>query len=119
MTTVVAEPGICSEQTTIVVDKTNKRKVKVTIGSGCEMVIKLVELLTEVNQWDTVRQHLDFQVLKTVSRFQVHATYPIPTTIRKITKVEGSLVLPRDVLPRLEVVKLQLSPIGMYPEESR
>jgi len=102
VTKVVVEPGICSEQTTIVVDKANKRKVKTTFGSGCETVIKLGEPLTEVNQWDTVRQHLDFQVLKAASRCQVHVTYPVPTAIRKVIKVEGSLVLPRDVLPKFE-----------------
>ena len=101
------------------VGKTNKRKVKTIFGSGYETVIKLGELLTEVDQGDTVRQHLDFQVLKTVSRYQVHVTRPIPMFILKAIKVKGSLILPRDVLPRLEFVKLQLSPIGMYPEESR
>ena len=101
------------------VGKTNKRKVKITIGSGYETVIKLDELLTEVGQWDTVRQHLDCQVLKAASRCQVHVTCPIPMVFLKAIKVKGSLVLPRDILPQLEFVKLQLSPIGMYPEESR
>jgi len=115
VTTVVAEPGICSEQTTIVVDKANKRKVKVTIGSSCETVVKLGELLAEVGQWGIVRQHLDCQVLKAASRCQVHVTCPIPMVFLKAIKVKGSLVLPRDALPRLEFVKFQLSPIGMYP----
>jgi hypothetical protein len=85
-----------------VVGKTNKRKVKTTFGSGYETVIKLSEPLTEVNQWDTVRQHLDFQVLKTVSRFQVHVTYPFTTVVRKVIEVEGNHILPLDVLRRFE-----------------
>jgi len=119
VTTVVVEPSICSEQITIVVGKTNKHKVQTTFGSRYETVIKLSEPLTEVNQCDTVRQHSAFQVLQTVSRFQVHIAYSVAAAIRKVVKVEDNYIMPTDVIPPLEFVKLQLSPIGMHPEESR
>ena len=37
----------------------------------------------------------------------------------KVVNVEDNHIVPKDVLPPLEFVKLQLSPIGMHPEESR
>lgn len=106
MVKVVVEPDICSEQTIIAVDKANKRKVKVTIGSGCETVIKLGKPLTEVDQWGAVRQHSDCQVLEAASRCQVHVTCSFTTAIIKAIKVEGNHILPLDVLPRFELVKL-------------
>jgi len=119
VTTVVVEPSICSEQITIVVGKTNKHKIQTTFGSRYETVIKLSEPLAEVNQCDTVIQHLDCQVLKLASRWHIHVTCLVPTAIRKLVKVEDNRIVPRDFIPRLEFVKLQLSPIGMHPEESR
>ena len=65
--------------------------------------------MTELNQWDTVKQHLGSQVRKTASRRHIYVTYPVPTTIRKVVKVEDNHIVPKDALPRLEFVKPQPS----------
>ena len=98
MTKVVVDPGICGLQTTVEVDKVSKRKVKVIIASDCEIVTQLGNSLTEVDQWEAIKQYGDCQVLKAASKCHMHVTCPVPVAVLKAIEVEAGLALPRDVL---------------------
>lgn len=105
MTKVIVDPGICGLQTTIEVEKVGRRKIKVIIVSDCEIVAKLGESLTEVDQWDVIKQYVDCQVLKAASRCQLHVTCPVPIAVLKAIEVEAGLALPCNVLVRFEDIE--------------
>jgi uncharacterized protein YaiI (UPF0178 family) len=105
MTKVVVDPGICGMQTTIEVDKVAKRKVKVVITSDCEMVTKLGKLLAEVDQWDVIKQYVDYGIYKAASRCDLHVTCPVPIAVLKAIEVEAGFALPRDVVIRFETTE--------------
>jgi len=102
MTKVVINPGICGFITSVEVDKVAKRKVKVVITSPCEKVTKLGESLTEIDQWEILKKHVDCDIYKSASRRQLHVTCPVPLAILKAIEVEAGLALPRDVTIRFE-----------------
>ncbi|MDD5093340.1 MAG: hypothetical protein PHV74_03035 [Dehalococcoidia bacterium] len=100
MTKVVVNPGICGFLTSIEVEKTAGRKVRVRILSDCETVTKLGESLTEVDQRDVIKQHANIN--RTAWKFPLHPSCPVPVAIIKAVEVEGGLALPRDVVIHFE-----------------
>lgn len=102
MTRVVVNPGICGFITIIEVDKVAKRRVRVVITSDCEMVTKLGESLTELDQWEASKPRADCDVHRQASRHTLHSACPIPIGILKAIEVEAGLALPRDVVIRFE-----------------
>ena len=102
MTKVVVEAGICGFTTTVEVSKLARRKVKVVITSPCEKITKLGGSLTEVDQWEIFKKHLDCDIYLTAARCQLHVTCPVPIAVLKAIEVETELALPRDVVIRFE-----------------
>ena len=102
MTRVIVNPGICGFSTTIEVEKVDRRKVKVVITSDCETVTNLGELLTELDQWEVMKQQVDCDIYKTASSCQLHTSCPVPVGILKAIEVEAGLALPRDIAIHFE-----------------
>lgn len=98
MTKVIVNPGICLLVSTIEVQKTDKRKLKVLVTSECKMATKLGESLAEVGQWDVIKRHVDSKVYQAASECRLHPACPIPVAIIKAVEVETGLALPRDVV---------------------
>jgi len=106
MTRVTVDPGICDFTTTIEVNKSTKRKVKVLINSQCEWVTELGESLTEIDQWDVIKQYIDCEIYKVASKCHLHVTCPVPMAVLKAIEVEAGLALPRDVVIRFETTNM-------------
>jgi len=102
MTKVVIEAGICGFITSVEVSKLAKRKVKVVITSPCEKITRLGESLTEIDQWEIFKKHVDCDIYKAAGRCQLHVTCPVPIAVLKAIEVETELALPRDVIIRFE-----------------
>jgi hypothetical protein len=104
MTRVVVDPGICGKIATAEVIKVGKRRVRVEITSDCEMVVKMGESLTELDQRDTLKPHVHSEIYKCASDCHIHASCPVPMAILKAIEVEAGLALPRPVLVHFETV---------------
>ena len=102
MTRVTVDPGICGFITSVEVGKFTKRKVKVVITSPCEKITRLGESLTEIDQWEILKKHVDCSIYKSASRRQLHVTCPVPLAVLKAIEVEAGLALPHDVVIRFE-----------------
>lgn len=102
MTKVVVEAGICGFTTTVEVSKLARRKVKVVITSPCEKITKLGGSLTEIDQWEIFKKHVDCDIYQSAARCQLHVTCPVPVAVLKAIEVETGLALPHDFSIRFE-----------------
>ncbi|MCK4696698.1 MAG: hypothetical protein KAT53_00175 [Dehalococcoidia bacterium] len=98
MTRVIVKSGICGFISTIEVDKVADESFKVVITSGCEMVTELGESLTEIDEGEVLKRHIDTEVYKSASRCKLHTTCPVPMAVLKAIEAEAELALPRDVV---------------------
>lgn len=105
MTKVTVDPGICGFITTIEAFKVAKRRVNILITSDCEAVTRLGESLTEIDQLEIFKKHLDSEIYKGASRCQLHGACPVPAAILKAIEVEAELALPRDAAIRFETAE--------------
>ena len=98
MTRVIVKSGICGFISTIEVEKVDDESMKVVITSGCGMVTELGESLTEVDEGEIFKRHIDTEVYKSASRCQLHVACPVPMAVLKAIEVEAELAIPRDVV---------------------
>ncbi len=105
MTRTVVNPGICGRTVTVEVATVGKRRVKVDIISDCEVVTKMGESLSELDQWDALKPLLHSEVYKSASGCCLHASCPVPMAILKAVEIEAGLALPRPVLVRFETTE--------------
>jgi len=105
MTKVTVDPGICRFITTIEAIKVAKRRVNILITSDCEAVTNLGGSLTEIDQLEIFKKHLDSEIYKGASRCQLHVACPVPSGILKAIEVEAELALPRDANIRFDTAE--------------
>lgn len=102
MTKVRLNPGPCGFKTAIEVAKTAKRKVKVTITSGCEIITNLGQSLTVVGHSDSLQPRESSDLHAQATKHGLHTACPVPIAILKAIEVEAGLAVPRDVSIRFE-----------------
>ena len=98
MTRVIVKSGICGFISTIDVERAADESIKVVITSGCEMVTELGKSLTEIEEREIHKNHIDSEIYKCASRCKLHVTCPVPMAVLKAIEVEAELALPRDVV---------------------
>ena len=98
MTRVIVKSGVCGFTATIDAEKVADERVKVVITSDCGMVTELGESLTEIDQSEIFKKHIDSKIYKTASRCSLHVACPVPMAVLKAIEAEAELALPRDVV---------------------
>ncbi len=96
MTKVTIRPGICGLNTVVIAEK-EKKKVRLTIVTDCDMVRAMAEELKELDIMATFTGFLTNPVYRAASKHLRHVTCPVPCGILKALEVEAGLALPRDV----------------------
>ncbi len=104
MTRVIVKSGICGFISTVEVDRVDDESFKVVITSGCEMVTELGESLTEIDEGEVLKRHVDTEVYKAASRCKLHTTCPVPMAVLKAIEAEAELALPRDVVVIFDIM---------------
>lgn len=97
MTTVRIKAGICGFTTVVIAERQKDKKIKITVTSECEMVMKLAEEIQELHLMTVFSRILDNPVYQAASRHLRHVTCPVPCGILKAVEVEAGLAIARDV----------------------
>ncbi len=96
MTKVTIKAGICGFNTVVIAEK-EKKKVRLTIITECEMVRAMAEELKELDIMTAFTGFLNNPVYRAASKHLRHVTCPVPSGILKALEVEAGLALPMDV----------------------
>ncbi len=96
MTKVRIDSGICRFTATVTAERQDKKKVRITIESDCEMVQKLAMELPVLDMMSAFTAHLNNPVYRAASRHIRHVACPIPAGILKALEVELGLCIPKD-----------------------
>ena len=95
--TLVVDPGVCGMNTTIKVNKIDGKRFRVDVTTNCEIIVRMGELVEEVDLNDVLMPQINSKVYKCASECGVHTACPIPMAILKAIEVEAGLALPRSV----------------------
>lgn len=96
MTKVLIKSGICGFTATVTAEKVDKKKVRITIDSDCEMVQKLSAELPVLDMMSAFTAHLNNPVYRSASKHIKHIACPVPSGIIKALEVELGLCIPKD-----------------------
>jgi len=96
MTKVRINSGICGFTATVTAEKVDKKKVRITIESDCEMVQKLAAELPVLDMMSAFTAHLNNPVYRAASKHIRHVACPVPAGILKALEAELGLSIPRD-----------------------
>lgn len=96
-TKVIINPGACGFTATVVIKKKTGDTFSVSIVSGCEMVSKLGQEMTELAMTDVFKRFIDNPVYRKGSVCLRHVACPVLSGILKALEVEAGLNVPRDV----------------------
>jgi hypothetical protein len=96
MTKVIVKSGICGFSTVITAEKEGKKKVRITLESGCEMVAKMAEEVAVLDMMAAFTGYLNNPVYKSAAKHLKHVACPVPSGILKALEVELGLCLPKD-----------------------
>jgi len=93
----VVSAGVCGFTTTVKAEKTNRKKVKVTLDTECEMVSNMGKDLETLDMMAVFTGFLDNPVYRAAAKHLKHVSCPVPSAVLKAVEVELELALPRDV----------------------
>jgi hypothetical protein len=96
LTKVRIRPGICGFNTVVIAER-EKKKVRLTIVTDCDMVRAMAEELNELDMVVSFTGFINNPVYRAASKHLRHVTCPVPCGILKALEVEAGLALPRDV----------------------
>jgi hypothetical protein len=96
MTKVRINSGVCGFTATVTAEKVDKRKVRITIESDCEMVQNLASELPVLDMMSAFTPHLNNPVYRAASKHIKHIACPVPAGIIKALEVEMGLAVPKD-----------------------
>ncbi|MBI5099376.1 MAG: hypothetical protein HZB30_09085 [Nitrospirae bacterium] len=105
MTKVIVNSGICGFSVTIAAEKETGRKIRLSFDTECEMVLKMLEDISQVDTMYVFLNHLANPVYRSAAKHIKHAACPVMSGILKAIEVEAGLALPRDV--QIEFIKDQ------------
>lgn len=97
MTKVVVNSGVCGFSTTVTAEKTEGKKIRITLVTDCEMVKGMAEDVAVLDMMAVFTRFLDNPVYRSASKHLRHVTCPVPSGILKAMEVEAGFALPRDV----------------------
>jgi hypothetical protein len=97
MTKVVVNSGICGFSTTVSAEKSEGKKIHISLDTACEMVQKMAEDIAVLDMMTVFSRFLDNPVYRSASKHLRHVTCPVPGGILKAMEVEAGFALPRDV----------------------
>ncbi|MDA8433606.1 MAG: hypothetical protein M0Z60_11680 [Nitrospiraceae bacterium] len=96
MTKVRINSGVCGFTATVTAEKEDKRKVRITIESDCEMVQQLAAELPALDMMSAFTAHLNNPVYRAANIHIKHIACPVPAGIIKALEVELGLAIPKD-----------------------
>ena len=96
--TVSVNPGICGFECQVVATRKARRVASIEIfDSGCEMINKLGEDLSEITFTDLFKPHTKNLIFKCVEQAHCHLCCPVPIAIIKASEVALELALPQAI----------------------
>jgi hypothetical protein len=96
LTKVRINSGICGFTATVTAEKKDKKNVRITIESDCEMVEKLAAELPGLDMMSAFTAHLNNPVYRAASKHIRHVACPVPAGILKALEAELGLSIPKD-----------------------
>ncbi len=96
MTRVIVQSGICGFSVTVTAEMGMDKKVRISLETECEMVMKMNEDLTALDLRAAFTGHLNNPVYKSAAQRLKHVACPVPSGILKALEVELGLCLPKD-----------------------
>lgn len=97
MTKVKLNSGNCNNTTLITAEKVKGKKVNITLDSGCEMVMKMLDDLSSLEMRSIFANFINNPVYRSASKHLKHTACPVPCAILKAAEVELGICLPDDV----------------------
>jgi len=89
--------GICGFKARIKAEKADGKKIRISLDSDCEMVMKMQEDVAELEMMAAAfTRFLENPVYKSASKCLKHVACPVPSGILKALEVEAGLCLPKD-----------------------
>jgi len=96
MTKVRVESGICGFKVLITAEKLDKRRVRISVESECEMVNKMAGEVAELDMMSAFTGHPNNPVYRAAGRHIRHLACPVPPGIIKAVEAELGLCIPKD-----------------------
>ncbi len=98
MTEAKVQPGACGFPVLITVESISKKEIKVRLGSGCEMLQKMNEGLTNLDWRKGIFGKVcDSLIYRLANACISHVACPVPSAIIKAIEVEIGAAVPKDV----------------------
>jgi len=96
MTKVIVNSGICGFTVTITAEKVSAKKIRLSFDTECEMVLSMLEDISQVDTLSVFSNHLANPVYRSAAKHIKHAACPVMSGILKAIEVEAGLALPKD-----------------------
>jgi Family of unknown function (DUF6951) len=97
MTKVQVKSGVCGFEAQIVVRKTEKRKVTVSVSSDCQQIGCLAKELPELSMMEVLKSPIHQNpVYEKAGQCGLHTSCPVPSGVLKAAEAELGLALKRD-----------------------
>ncbi|QSX08958.1 hypothetical protein J0B03_02440 [Alkalibacter rhizosphaerae] len=98
MSKVYVNPGVCGLETTILVEKSGRSDLKITLDTKCPYIKNMEPDLQELDAYtECFSKFGDSAVYESANRNCKHLACPVPSAIIKAIEVESGLALPREV----------------------
>lgn len=97
MTKVLVNSGICGFDVTVVAEKDEDKKIRISLDTECQMVKKMLDDIPTLDMRAAFTGFLNNPVYKSAAMHIRHVGCPVPSAIIKAIEVEIEVCLPKDV----------------------
>ena len=97
------DPGVCGFPCIVKAGPSGKKKAAVEIlDSGCTMIQKMSESLSEISLNDLFTPVTRHPVMTAAEKSKCHLACPVPAAVFKAAEVALGMAVPKDVILKIE-----------------